>query len=140
MRGISCNSRLSSFAVHINAGLLLSCACSLWFQARSELYLVSLPAPLAWKNQVFPDSTLPSPEGLVKLIRFTMGSRNERCRDIGTSGLPRLQSLALKIDLGADRCASGRVVLHLSVRWHSNSTRFSTCNTIMTMETLNLMC
>ena len=35
--------------------------------------LVSLPAPLAWKKQVFPDSTLPSPEGLVKLIRFTMG-------------------------------------------------------------------
>ena len=78
-------------------------------------FIVSLPAPLAWKKQVFLDHTLPSPEGLVQNVRFTMGSRNERCRGVGTSGLERPRSLSLKIDPDADRCASRRVVLHLSV-------------------------
>ena len=94
-------------------------ACAVPVKIRSlsstaQIYVVSLPAPLVWKKQVFPDSTLPSPEGLVQNVRFTTRSRNERCRGIGTSGLERPRSLSLKIDPDADHCASGRVVLHLS--------------------------
>jgi hypothetical protein len=80
------------------------------------------------EKKAFPDNALPSPEGLVKLIRFIMGSRNERCRGVGTSGLEHPQSLSLKIAPDADRRASGRVLLHLR-HWHSISTRFSICNT-----------
>jgi hypothetical protein len=38
-----------------------------------HLQVVLLPAPLVWKKQVFPDSMLTFPEGLVKLIRLLWG-------------------------------------------------------------------
>jgi hypothetical protein len=110
--------RCRSQKFSLELACLLGHVITIWQHILSSL----VTSPSGAKKWVFPDSPLLLPEGLVKLIRFTMGSHNRRCRDVSTSSLTWLQSLTLEI---APQCPSRRIFLPLSIHWHSNSAHFS---------------